>query len=274
MSNNKTIVITGASDGIGLAAAKSLKEQGHNIVIVGRNPQKTLSVAKELDAPCHIADYSRLSDVVRLADELKAYPQIDVLANNAGALFDTLSITEDGFERTFQVNVLSAFLLTNILAEKLCDSRATVIQTTSIAANFYHDFTLEDIETKKSYTPMRAYAHSKLCNVIFTRELHRRFHSKGINSVAFEPGISRSNFASEGNFLMKTAFHSPLKYLFTVTPEESAKRLVRLATGEAGVDFISGEIYSYKKPFRVKTEKESEFWDKCKDMTTKGLAEN
>ena len=130
----KTIVITGASDGIGAASARQLKALGHRVIIVGRSPQKTERLAKELDAPFHIADYTRLSEVVRLAEELRQYPQIDVLANNAGGAQNKRSLTEDGFERTFQINLLGGFLLTNLLLEKLCESRATVIQTSSIAA--------------------------------------------------------------------------------------------------------------------------------------------
>ncbi len=259
-NNKKTIVITGASDGIGAYSAKVLKGLGHNVVIVGRNKEKTMKVAKEISCPYHIADFSKLSEVKRLASELSIYPQIDVLINNAGAVFDRRIETEDGFEKTFQVNVLSQFLLTNLLIDKLIKSNATVIQTTSMATNlFAKKFDIKDIQTTKDYSPLKAYAHSKLCNVLFTKQLHKRYYKEGLKSVAFEPGIPRTNFAQEGAWFFKIAYHSPLKYLFTISVKNSSKRMVRLAVGKDGKDFVSGEVYSNKNKYKVK----------CKDINTK-----
>ena len=133
----KTIIITGASDGIGKAAAKQLKKSGHNVVIVGRSQAKTQKIAEELGVLYHIVDYSSLKSVVRLAEELKKYDKIDVLCNNAGGVQSDRAETEDGFEKTFQINVLGGFLLTRLLIDKLCESKATVIQTSSIAANLF-----------------------------------------------------------------------------------------------------------------------------------------
>ena len=99
----KTIVITGASDGIGAEAARRLHEAGHRVVIVGRSEAKTRKIAEELQVPYHIADYAKLSDVVRLAEKLRQYERIDVLANNAGGAQNERTLTEDGFERTFQI---------------------------------------------------------------------------------------------------------------------------------------------------------------------------
>ena len=112
----KTIVITGSSDGIGAAAARKLKEMGHNVVIVGRSKEKTERIAKELDTSFHLVDYSDLSQVKRLAEELKQYDRIDVLVNNAGGAQGERKVTIDGYERTFQINHLSSFLLTNLSA--------------------------------------------------------------------------------------------------------------------------------------------------------------
>lgn len=125
----KTIVITGASDGIGAAAAGRLHRDGHRIVLVGRSPQKTEAVARELRADHFIADFTRLADVRTLAAELDAsYPNIDVLANNAGGIFGDRSKTIDGFEKTFQVNHLAPFLLTTLLRDKLIASSASVMK--------------------------------------------------------------------------------------------------------------------------------------------------
>ena len=127
---SKTIIITGASDGIGAAAARRLHQDGHRVVVVGRSAHKTLAVAREIGADHFVADFTRLQEVRALAADLDAaYPWIDVLANNAGGVFGDPTKTDDGFERTFQVNYLAPFLLTLRLMDKLIASQATVIQT-------------------------------------------------------------------------------------------------------------------------------------------------
>ena len=271
----KNIVITGASDGIGKAAAKRLKDLGHNVVIVGRSAEKTKKAAEELSAPFHTADYSKLSDVVRLADELKSYDRIDVLCNNAGGVAGDRAVTEDGFEKTFQVNVLGGFLLTRLLTEKLIVSRATVIQTSSIASNLFGaDFDGKDFLNENNYSPFKAYGYGKLEDILFTRELDRRYKAQGISAAAFEPGVVRTNFAAEGKGIVKFCYHSPLKYLFTITPKRSAERLVRLATGIPDKDFVCGEVYSRKNPMKLKFKDENgeiakSLWDFCEKITDK-----
>ena len=273
----KTIVITGASDGIGAAAAKQLKAMGHRVVIVGRSPEKTARVAKELEVPYHLADYSRLSDVVRLAEELRQYERIDVLANNAGGAQNKRTLTEDGFERTFQINLLAQFLLTNLLLDRLCESGATVIQTSSIAANLFgSNFNVDDLQSEKNYKPFEAYGAAKLEDILFTRELQRRYGDRGIFAVAFEPGVVRTNFASESTPLVKFMYHSPFKYLFTISPKRSAKRLTDLATGTPGKDFLPGEVYSGKKLMKLHFrdpdgEIAKSLWDSCLKMVEKYL---
>ena len=131
---DKVIVITGASDGIGAAAAQLLKAQGAQVVIVGRSPQKTKKMAHLLDAPSYLADFTRLDDVRKLASDLKNdFPRIDVLANNAGGVMGERTLTSDGHEMTIQVNHLAPFLLTNLLLDTLVSSRASVIATSSFA---------------------------------------------------------------------------------------------------------------------------------------------
>ena len=271
----KNIVITGASDGIGKAAAKKLHDSGHNVIIVGRSKEKTQKVAEELGAPYHIADYSTLSDVVRLAEELKSYERIDVLCNNAGGVMAERQETADGIEKTFQVNVLGGFLLTRLLIDKLAENRATVIQTSSIAANLFGaDFDGEDFQNEKDYSAFKAYGYAKLEDALFTRELNRRYGVQGISAVAFEPGVVRTNFAAESKGFVKFCYHSPLKYLFTITPNKSVERLVRLATGVPNKDFITGEVYSKNKPMVLKFQDENgevakRLWEFCEKLTDK-----
>jgi len=121
----QTIIITGASDGIGAAAARQLSAKSERVVLVGRSPAKTAAIADELGAPHHLADYADLDQVGNLASELRAtYPRIDVLANNAGGIMGAREVTKDGFEKTFQVNHLAPFLLTHLLMPALTPGRA------------------------------------------------------------------------------------------------------------------------------------------------------
>lgn len=220
-------------------------------MLVGRSPEKTRAVAQELDAPFHIADYADLAQVRRLAAELDAaYPRIDVLANNAGGIMGDREVTTDGFEKTFQVNHLAGFLLTHLLLPKLTASNATVIQTASMAAKVFSRFSIDDLQNE-SYSPQSAYGNGKLANILFTRELQRRFGDQGISAVAFHPGVVASNFASDTTHVMRLIYHTPVvKNLFTVSSAKGASQLVWLAAGTPGSDWKPGEYYEKKKSVR------------------------
>lgn len=238
----KTIVITGASDGIGAAAARQLSAKGEQVVIVGRSEEKTAAVAKQLNAPYHVADYADLAQVRRLADELRAaYPRIDVLANNAGGLFKQ-AITKDGFPNTFQVNYLAEFLLTHLLLDRLVESHAKVIQTSSIGARWLGSIEIEDFIHNSSKNPLKAYGDSKLANILFTKELHRRYHSKGINAVAFHPGNIASSFGHDFQIVQRI-YRSPIGRLLLSKPDEGGSALTWLVEGTPGRTWISGEYY-------------------------------
>lgn len=242
---SQTIIITGASDGIGAAAARQLSAKGGRVVVVGRSPAKTAAVAKELSAPYHLADFTDLAQVRRLASELlAAYPRIDVLANNAGGLFKKTS-TPDGFEKTFQVNHLAGFLLTNLLMERLLESKAKVIQTSSIGARVFGHIELDDFTRFTTKNAMYAYGDSKLANILFTKELHRRYHARGLSAVAFHPGNITSNFAHDYGFV-QVIYRSPIRFLLE-TPADGGARLAWLAQGAPGVTWQSGEYYENNK---------------------------
>ena len=247
---SKTIVITGASDGIGAAAARTLKANGHNVVIVGRDPDKTKSIATEISAPFEIADFSDLGQVAKLAASLASkYEVIDVLANNAGVMFGTFAKTVDGFERTFQVNHLAPFLLTHLLHEKLVSSKATVVNTSSMTAKMWGQLDLSDLNNEISYDEKRAYGTAKLCNILFTKELDRRFRAAGINAVAFHPGVVSTNFASDPLSAFHKVYHSDGKpTLPMITPDAGADQLIWIAEGTAGTDWQLGEYYDLRKP--------------------------
>ncbi|WP_199185687.1 SDR family NAD(P)-dependent oxidoreductase [Streptomyces carminius] len=260
----KTIVITGASDGIGAAAARQLARRGHRLVVVGRSPEKIRAVADETGADCFTADYSRLDEVRALAAELAAkYPRIDVLANNAGAILGDRGVTADGFEETFQVNYLAPFLLTNLLIDPLLAGGASVIQTASNAARLSARLDLDDLDNSRRYSPVRAYGNAKLALVLFTRELHRRYHDRGLSAVAFHPGGVSSNFARSSRSPVGTLFRTPVPRLFFQSPDKGARHLLRLVTSEPGRDWESGAYYEKGKARAVKAPPvDAQLWDR------------
>jgi NAD(P)-dependent dehydrogenase (short-subunit alcohol dehydrogenase family) len=244
--SEQVVVITGASDGIGAAAARLLKAKGDQVIIVGRSPEKTERVARQLDCPFYLADYSNFDEVRALAARLKKeVPHIDVLANNAGGRMGGRLITIDGNELTLQVNHLAPFLLTTLLLDNLVASKATVITTSSSANRGAGTLDLNDLNLENGYSADRAYAKAKLMNILFTKELHHRYHHAGINAACFHPGIVRTNFSAEfgGSFslLYTTAFNVVLR-----SPEKGAETLVWLATKEPGEYWTSGDFYQDK----------------------------
>ncbi|EAP98095.1 putative oxidoreductase [Janibacter sp. HTCC2649] len=250
MAEPRTIVITGASDGIGAAAAGQLQALGHEVVLVGRSPEKTAAVASRLNAPSHVADFADLDQVRALAaDLLAAHPRIDVLANNAGGVFAQES-TKDGFDKTFQVNHLAPFLLTHLLMDRLVESDASVIQTASAAHRLFGNIDLDDLDNARNWSANKAYGDGKLANVLFTRELHRRFHDRGVNAVAFHPGVIRTNFANDTPSLMRFVYRTPLARLLTGV-ESGGGRLTWLAAGIPGETWEPGRYYENNKPAKI-----------------------
>ncbi|MBF8192796.1 SDR family NAD(P)-dependent oxidoreductase [Nonomuraea sp. K274] len=274
MNQPKTIVITGASDGIGAAAARRLHRDGHRVAIVGRSPQKTQAVAREIGADHHLADFTRLDDVRKLAAELNAaYPRIDVLANNAGGVFGDRTKTVDGFEKTFQINHLAPFLLTQLLMDTLISGEATVIQTSSVGSHMRNaKVVLDDLDHDRDFTAVRAYNTAKLENILFTKELHRRYHTQGISTAAFHPGNVATNFAVESDSFLKYITGTRLGRTILITPDKGAEPLVWLAQGRPGVDWISGTYYEKRKPAKrnnpqaLDADLARELWDRSEAL--------
>jgi len=249
---SRTIVITGASDGIGAAAARQLHDIGEEVVIVGRNPEKTQKVARSIGAESFVADFSDLAQVRELAASLlERYPRIDVLANNAGGVFGERRATDDGFELTFQVNHLAPFLLTNLLLERLVASRASVIQTSSAAARLMSRFDIDDLQAQRRYSSTTAYGNAKLANVLFTKELNRRHGDAGLSAVAFHPGVIASSFGSTSDGPWKFLYGGPLAQRFMTSTDVGGARLTWLALGKPGVDWETGGFYANNKPAKT-----------------------
>ncbi|HET6483994.1 MAG TPA: SDR family NAD(P)-dependent oxidoreductase [Actinoplanes sp.] len=265
----KTIVVTGASDGIGLAAARRLKADGHDVVLVGRSPSKTEAAAKELGADYFVADFTNFADVRRLARELSAaYPKIDVLVNNAGGVFGDPARTVDGFEKTLQVNHLSPFLLTNLLLDNIKAANGTVIQTSSVGSKLFGHVDVDDLNNDRKFSPNKAYGDSKLLNILFTKGLHER----GISAAAFHPGAVATSFASDSTSAMRHVYGSKVGRMFLISADKGADQLVWLAEGTPGIDWDSGEYYEKKKPARRPNPQVNDeeliarVWDRSADM--------
>jgi NAD(P)-dependent dehydrogenase (short-subunit alcohol dehydrogenase family) len=221
------VVLTGATSGIGRAAAREFADRGAEVAIVGRDPARVKETANGVMHE-HVADLSRLDEVRRLADELlERYERIDVLANNAGAMFTTRRLTPDGYEETFALNHLAPFLMTTLLLPRLRESGARVI-TTASDAHTGGALDLDDLQSERSFGAMRTYSTSKLCNVLFTRELAKR--ETEITATCFHPGLVRTGWGKNDGLLYRVGLTaiSP----FMRSPERGARSLVWLALSD------------------------------------------
>ena len=243
------VLLTGATRGIGRAAAIELARQGVELALVGREAERVQDVAREARAAGasaaapvheHVADLTSMAEVRALAEEARErYEHIDVLANNAGALFASRQQTPEGFERTFALNHLAPFLLTNLLRDRLDGGR---VVTTSSDAHKSGRLDLDDLQSTRSYSAMRVYGTSKLCNILFTRELARR--APELHANCFHPGVVRTGFGKNENGVWKilTTLGGPAFR----SPERGARSLVWLATSEEAAE-LDGEYVQDEK---------------------------
>ncbi len=241
----RTIVITGASSGVGAAAARILHQRRpqDSLVLVGRNPEKTQAVAEKVGAAFHVANYESLGQVRRLAEELSQYSQIDALGNNAGGMFDGPFATADGFERTWQINVVAPFLLTSLLRDTLRASDATVVQTASWANVLYSAFDPGDPNTFEKFTAERAYGNAKLGDILLTRYLD----SHGLTSVAFHPGVLNTGFGQNSTSRTSKLYLTTAAKHFLGKADKGSENLAYFLSGTPGIHFNSGEYYNNKR---------------------------
>jgi NAD(P)-dependent dehydrogenase (short-subunit alcohol dehydrogenase family) len=238
------VLLTGATRGIGQAAAIELARRGAEVALVGRDADRvreTAAAARAAGATVHehVADLERMDEVRRLAAEvLERYPRIDVLANNAGAMFTSRQVTADGYERTFALNHLAPFLLTNLLADRLRESAPARVVITASDAHESGLLDLDDLQSEGSFRPLRTYGTTKLCNVLFTRELARRLEGSGVTANCFHPGVVRTGFGKNDNPLLRIGIS--IAGLFFRSPERGAQSLVWLALDPAAAE-LNGE---------------------------------
>ncbi|WP_328407561.1 SDR family NAD(P)-dependent oxidoreductase [Nocardia sp. NBC_00403] len=239
----KTVVVTGASSGIGAEAAAKLVARGATVAVVGRSPERTAEVAQRVGAEAFLADFARFDEVRKLAEQLlDRYERIDVLANNAGGAWAKRTVTDDGNELTFQVNHLSPFLLTALLRERLGQSRARVINTSSMTYRMAK-LNLDTVNAATgSFNQMSAYAASKLANILFTRELARRTEGTGLVTAAFHPGAVATHVYDNAPLGLGALIRSPLSRPFFIRPDKGADPLVHLATVADG-ESINGKYF-------------------------------
>ena len=253
--DGKVCLVTGATHGIGKETALALAQMGATVVIVGRSEAKCAAVVSEIKqasgneaVEAMIADLSVMTEVQALADQFKAtYPKLHVLVNNVGASSEHRQVTPEGFEKTFALNHLSYFLLTDLLLERLKASAPARIVNVSSAAHKGVQMDFDDLQFEKNYTGFMAYRRSKLANVMFTYELARRLAGTNVTANALHPGFVASNFGKGESWPMRAAM--TLASLFAISPEQGAETSIYLATSE-DVDGVSGKYFDKRKPMQ------------------------
>jgi len=252
--DGKTVLITGATNGIGKVAALELAKKGAAVVIVGRNPAKTSETVAEIKAASGntnvdmiVADLSSMAEVRKVADAFKTkHSRLDVLINNAGAVFSTWQETVDGYEMTFAFNHLAYFLLTNLLLDTLKASAPARIVNVSSAAHASGNLDFDDLDSKKNFGMggFRAYGLSKLANIMFTYELARRLEGTGVTANVLHPGLVGTGFNKNNGGLMK--FAMSLLTPFSLTPEQGADTIIYLASSPQVIG-VSGKYWEKRK---------------------------
>jgi NAD(P)-dependent dehydrogenase (short-subunit alcohol dehydrogenase family) len=247
----KTVIITGATSGIGEVAAVRLAEQGARIVFTARDKARaddTLAALRKAGPKAehnvHMADLSRLAEMKRIGAELAREPQIDVLINNAGALFNKRQETVDGLEMTFALNHMAYFVVTNLLLSKLKPGARIV----TVASNAHRGAKLDfdDLQSRRSYTGFPVYSRSKLCNILFNRELARRLSGSGVTANALHPGFVATRFGNDSGGIMRTVLKIA-KPIGAISPEEGAQTIIYLASA-AEVAGVSGQYFYECRP--------------------------
>jgi NAD(P)-dependent dehydrogenase (short-subunit alcohol dehydrogenase family) len=232
----RTVLVTGGSGGIGRATALGLAMMGAHVAITGRDSGRTEDAAREIRAggggqvDAFVADMSSQAEVRRLADEVLAgLPRIDVLVNNVGGYWNTRHVTVDGLERTFAVNHLAPFLLTNLLLGRLTEGATSRVVTVASNAQAMGRIAFEDLQGEADYSGARAYNQSKLANVLFTYELARRQGAAGVTANALHPGVVSTAFGAEDPGRTQRLL-VPLMRPFMLSPAAGAATTVHLAS--------------------------------------------
>jgi len=249
----KTVLVTGGSGGIGRATALGLAAMGAHLAITGRDRGRAEDAAGEIrtagggQVDVFVADLSCQSEVRRLAQEvLQTLARIDVLVNNVGGYWNTRHVTADGVERTFAVNHLAPFLLTNLLLDRLTASVHARVITVSSHAHTMGRIEFDDLQGARSYSGARAYNQSKLANVMFTYELSRRLHGKPVTANVLHPGVVSTAFGADDPATVQRVL-IPFLRPFMRTPDQGAATSIHLASAPA-LERVTGRYFADRKP--------------------------
>ena len=244
----KTVVITGGTSGIGEVAAISLARMGARIVLVARDKTRANATLVKLAGgqhTVHFADLSSIADMKRVAAEIAAAePKIDVLINNAGAVFLSRQLSVDGLEMTFATNHMAYFVITDGLLPNLKATPGARIVSTASDAHKAGKLDFNDLQLEKSFGVARAYGTSKLCNILFTRELAKRLDGAGVTANCLHPGFVGTRFGLNNAKGPLMRGLQRVIMLFGITPEQGAKTIIHLASSP-DVATITGK-YFYK----------------------------
>lgn len=245
----KTVLVTGATSGIGLEASVELARRGARIVLVGRDPGRTEAAAATVKARSGSADLSHLlcdfssqADIRKLAEAVRAgHDRLHVLINNAGGVHKKRRLTADGIEMTFAVNHLGYFLLTNLLRDLLVRSAPARVVTVASIGHRKATLDFADLGFERGYGIMRAYARSKLANVLFSNELARRLAGTGVTSNSLHPGAVSTNIWSGAPLWAKPLIYFLFRPSF-IPPEEGGGHIVQLAA-DPGLEGVTGKYF-------------------------------
>jgi retinol dehydrogenase-14 len=251
----RTVLVTGATGGIGKATALGLAAMGAHLAITGRDRGRVEAAARELRAAGgaqvdgFVADLSAQSEVHRLAAEvLERLTRIQVLVNNVGGYWNTRHVTADGLERTFALNHLAPFLLTNLLLDRLTQSAPARVVTVASNAHTMGRIDFDDLQGAQSYSGARAYNQSKLANVLFTYELARRLQGTSVTANALHPGVVRTSFGAEDPARLQRLF-VPLIRPFMKSPARGAATSIHAASAPE-LHEVSGRYFANSEPRR------------------------
>ena len=243
----KTIIITGGTDGIGLALAKRLVQDEYRVIIIGKNETKGNNIIKDINSnkiEFFQSDLSEKNEIIKLSEKLLKLNKIDCLINNAGAIFEKRETNSLGIEKTFALNHLSYFHLSMLLINKLVESNNPKIINVSSNAHNRYNLNLDDLENEHNYNHWKAYCQSKLLNIFFTNTFNSKVKSK-ITCNCFHPGFVNSNFGNNNSSLLRSGVNI-VKKLFAISNEEASKTPYYLITSK-DIESTSGKYFVKSK---------------------------
>ena len=274
---NKVCLITGATSGMGLATAVHLAEMGASLALVCRNKSKGDAVLKRIidttkndKIKLFIADLSSQKEIKTLAVQLKEnYPVIDVLINNAGAIFKERTTTVDGLERSFALNHIAYFSLTGLLLDNLKAASEARIVNVASQASMMGTINFDDLQYEKSFKPFKVYAQSKLANIMFTYFLAEKIKNTNITVNCLHPGVVRTGFGKEVSGIWGFVFKQMAKLLRSA--EKGAETIIWLASAKE-IKYVSGKYFKDKKEIKspkisYNKELQQKLWAKSEEIS-------